>query len=171
MVHDGVVHTMTVRSRTARAMRMTRVLLIAIVLCIALVLLSWVTTVHEWYGLFPKGVWLIRVVDSDGNAISGANLSILRSGRTAVVSPFDNCSVPGSILSDGNGVIGLTNQRSGPGYGGRAWLLLWAIPMGVSQDRPEFDLVVRCDGYEPAVVSSERLLQMGRIEVELARSK
>lgn len=131
---------------------------------------SWITTYHEWYGMFPSGTWEFRIVSRKGEPIEAADVTILTQGRPAASTLFSNYAGPGSLKSDPNGKICLIKENGGPGFGGNGWLLFWLIPIESSSVRPVFDVQFSRQGHLPASISSDELFHARSLTVVLPGS-
>jgi hypothetical protein len=134
--------------------------LVAVPVLSALAYASYITTIHNWDGGFPRGEFRIDVRDPEGKPVPGAVLRCTsrRTGERVYGFLVDNRAPGQELVADATGRI-VAVQPSGPIlFGGEAWYLFWVIPMG-EQERPKFDYHITAAGFKPLKFPLEQLYE------------
>ena len=172
---DSVPDTRPIRRRRT-VWLVASLLLVSLLACLGLV--SFMTSMGIWDGLYPAGEYRLKIQDENGTPINGATLNVLE-GRTKNVAfeyPIDNYFSEGDLVSDEQGVIVALHKPRGFEFGGTCWNLFWIFP--VCSDGPEFDFQISAAGYKSIKFSTDDLFEpayngrsSGNTKVELANGE
>jgi hypothetical protein len=149
-----------------------RCLILAVISLPLLGIISYLTTHICSVGVLPKGVWRIKLVDSESQPISGAKLILdFPDYNPSAHYIFENYKGPGSITSDQNGILVLENTKS-RGTGNTSWDLFWIYPIGGNTHPASRRYVlISAPGYETVALSPEEIFEKEDFIVRLKKTR
>ena len=122
-------------------------------LCVALALLSYVTTFHTGEGEWPQAALRIRAVDSAGSPVEGATFSVFHDNEEATGFKQSFCYAT-NWVSDKDGNIDLLVKPLR--YTATSWLLFWHFQ--VNQPSVRLEATLDAPGYNSARIPLRTLL-------------
>ncbi len=100
-------------------------------LLVGLAGLSIICTTHNWDGGFEQAEYRLTFSDRAGRPLEGVELLVTDSaGNPCPAYPISDCLPGNPLRSDVNGQLVCRHVRFGLEFGGRAYRLLWVIPIG-----------------------------------------
>ncbi len=131
--------------------------------------LSIICTNHNWDGSFEQAEYRLTFSDRAGRPLEGVELLVTDSaGNPFPAYPISDCLPGNRLRSDVNGQLVCRHARFGLEFGGRAYRLLWAIPVG--ETAPVFRCHFLLGGEEVGSCDYGELARSGSHAGEVVRS-
>jgi hypothetical protein len=145
-------------SKRPKKIGCTVAVIIVIVLFLGLVSIG--STAGTGEGTLPLGEFHLKIVNQNGDPVSGAVLNIFEKNTqvSAFGFPVNNHKSSNDLISNEDGVIIASHIPEGFEFGADCFRLFWVFPM-CDGGAPQFDFQVSANGYKNLVFSNADLFE------------